>query len=323
MQTTGSVSRSQELLALALDISAGSGVDATEVAKDLSLAYLGQTKGLAKYNTGLTKAELSVAGFEKLQNKLNDQYSGQNAQRLETYAGKMEYLGVAAGNAQEVIGKGLVDALMILTGDTTVEELAESMKTAADNTSRLTTNLANVIKILNTPIKTVADSLAWFIENTQKYVDLLVEGDPSGFLTKTDGKKFGQGNRSASPAGTAAAAKARAAAEAAATRRAKELLALQKKAALAEKNKISLSKAAAEFDTTRISIAAALRATYDKETRLRLEAMMAIEDEDGDKALDRIEQLGILTKAKQAEKLNGLKGITETELLGLNGQGCS
>ena len=318
LQTTGSVSRSQELLALALDISAGSGVDATEVAKDLSLAYLGQTKGLAKYNTGLTKAELSVAGFEKLQNKLNDQYSGQNAQRLETYAGKMEYLGVAAGNAQEVIGKGLVDALMILTGDTTVEELAESMKTAADNTSRLTTNLANVIKILNTPIKTVADSLAWFIENTQKYVDLLVEGDPSGFLTKTDGKKFGQGNRSASPAGTAAAAKARAKAEADAAKRAKELLALQKKAALAEKNKLSLSQAAETFDTNRISIAAALKATYDKETRLRLEALMAIEDEDGQKALDRIEQLGLLTKAKQTDKLNGLKGITETELLGLN-----
>jgi SWI/SNF-related matrix-associated actin-dependent regulator 1 of chromatin subfamily A len=103
-----------------------------------------------------------------------------------------------------------------------------------------------------------------------------------------------------------------------ALRRQKELLALQKKAELAKKNEISLNKAAAQFDTTRISIAAALRATYDKETRLRLEAMMAIEDEDGTKALDRIEQLGILTKAKQAEKLNGLKGITETELLGLN-----
>jgi hypothetical protein len=45
---------------------------------------------------------------------------------------------------------------------------------------------------------------------------------------------------------------------------------------------------------------------------------MAIEDDDGDKALDRLKQLGILTKANQTDKLNGLKGITEAELLGLN-----
>jgi hypothetical protein len=110
--------------------------------------------------------------------------------------------------------------------------------------------------------------------------------------------------------------RAKAAAEAA--RREKERLALIKKQALAEKNKLSLSKAAAEFDTNRISIAAALKNTYDKETRLRLEALMAIEDEDGDKALDRIKQLGLLTEANQTAKLNGLKGITEKELESLN-----
>jgi hypothetical protein len=45
---------------------------------------------------------------------------------------------------------------------------------------------------------------------------------------------------------------------------------------------------------------------------------MAIEDEDGEKALERIKQLGILTAANQTAKLNGLKGITETELASLN-----
>jgi hypothetical protein len=103
-----------------------------------------------------------------------------------------------------------------------------------------------------------------------------------------------------------------------AIKRQKEILALQKKAELAKKNEISLSKAAETFDTNRISIAAALKATYDKDTRLRLEALMAIEDEDGAKALDRIKQLGLLTEANQTAKLNGLKGITEKELEGLN-----
>ncbi len=317
ISTTGSVARSQELLTLALDISAGSGVDAAEVAKDLSLAYLGQTKGLSKYNTGLTKAELSVAGFSKLQAKLNAQYSGQNAQRLTTYAGQMEFLGVAAGNAQEVIGKGLIDALMILSGDTTVEDLAESMKNAADNTSTLITNVAKLIKIINTPLKTVANGLTWFIEKTDKYVDLIVAGDPSGFLQGTT-KTPGAGARSKSPAGTAQATKARAKAEADANKRAKELLALQKKQQIAEKNKLSLSKAAAVFDSTRISIAAALRATYDKETILRLEALQAIENEQGDLALKKINELAALQKNADLAKLAGITTIGDAALLELN-----
>ena len=81
LSTTGSVTKSQDLLNLALEISAGSGVDAAEVAKDLSLAYLGQSKGISKYNTGLTKTELAAAGFLTIQEKLTAQYSGQNAAR--------------------------------------------------------------------------------------------------------------------------------------------------------------------------------------------------------------------------------------------------
>jgi hypothetical protein len=320
LQTTGSVARSQELLTLALDISAGSGVDAAEVAKDLSMAYLGQTKGLSKYNTGLTKTELTVAGFTKLQSKLTDQYSGQNAERLKTYAGRMEFLGVAAGNAQEIIGKGLVDALMILSGDTTVEELADSMKTAADNTSTLITNVAKLIKAINAPINVAAGGLAWFIEKTDKYADLIFAGDPSGFLTKPVTKTPGTGARSASPAGTFAASKARAKAEADATRRAKELLALTKKQQIADKNKLSLSKAAAVFDSTRISIAAALQATYDKETRLRLEALMAIEDDNGELALKKINELAALQKNADMAKLAGVTQISEKTLAALNTQ---
>jgi hypothetical protein len=83
-----------------------------------------------------------------------------------------------------------------------------------------------------------------------------------------------------------------------ALKRQKELIALQKKAQLAEKNKLSLSKAAAVFDTNRISIAAALKATYDKETKLRLEALQAIEEDNGDLALRKIGELAALQKTQ-------------------------
>ena len=100
ISTTGSFTKSQDLLNLALEISAGTGIDAAEVAKDLSLAYLGQTKGIAKYNTGLSKTELTAAGFLTIQEKLTEQYSGQNATRLDTYAGKVSAVQIAYGNLQ-------------------------------------------------------------------------------------------------------------------------------------------------------------------------------------------------------------------------------
>jgi hypothetical protein len=116
------------------------------------------------------------------------------------------------------------------------------------------------------------------------------------------------------------AAKARAAAEAAAAKRQKELLALQKKSALAEKNKLSLSKAAAVFDTNRISIAAALRATYDKETILRLEALQAIEEDNGELALKKISELAALQKNADMAKLAGITQISNATLEAINTQ---
>ena len=47
LTTTGSVTKSQELLGLALDVAAGSGQDVQTVASDLSKAYVGNTKSLA------------------------------------------------------------------------------------------------------------------------------------------------------------------------------------------------------------------------------------------------------------------------------------
>ena len=105
--TTGSLANSQKLLSQAVDISVGSGQDLATVSQDLANAYVGNTKGLKKYNLGLTQAELKTMSFTEIQKKLNDQFSGSNAAYLETYAGKMQVLQTAAGEAQETIGGAL------------------------------------------------------------------------------------------------------------------------------------------------------------------------------------------------------------------------
>jgi sugar phosphate isomerase/epimerase len=124
LTTTGDVAKSQELLSQAIDISAGSGVELNTVAQDLANGYVGITKGLKKYNLGLTAAEIKSAKFVDIQKKLIDTYKGSNAAYLDTYAGKMQLLSTAAGEAQEVIGGALIKSLMDFTGAIDATDLA-------------------------------------------------------------------------------------------------------------------------------------------------------------------------------------------------------
>jgi hypothetical protein len=119
LTTTGSVTKSQELLGLAIDVAAGSGENLVTVSQDIAQAFVGNTRGLRKYNLGLTQTELKTATFTDLQERLTKQFSGQNAAALDTYAGKLSLIRVAYDNLQETVGKGLVDSFA-LTGCETV-----------------------------------------------------------------------------------------------------------------------------------------------------------------------------------------------------------
>jgi hypothetical protein len=309
---TGSATKSQDLLNLSLDVAVGSGEDLLTVNKDLAALYVGNTRGLRKYNLGLTQSELKTLKFNDAIALLTKNFAGAATAELDTYSGKMRVLREAADNAQETIGGALIDAFMKLAGDTTVDDLTDSVENLADAMS----DIIELGAAFASPFVKVAKL---FGDASDTYVKGLYKITGAAYFGKVSDRQYGGAAADKYKAiQEKANAKARAAAEAAAAKREKERLALLKKQELAEKNKLALSKAAAEFDTNRISIAAALKNTYDKETRLRLEALMAIEDEDGDKALDRLKQLNILTTANQTAKLNGLKGITETELAGLN-----
>ena len=150
LTTTRSVTDSQNLLNLALDVAAGTGKNVAEVSQDLALAYTGVTRGLRKYNLGLTQAELKAASFEEVQALLAKQFTGSNAKYLETYAGKMAVLTEAAGLAQETIGKGLVDALVLAGGkDTEVQDVADAMQNLATFTSDVVRGVGVLVGQLN------------------------------------------------------------------------------------------------------------------------------------------------------------------------------
>ena len=116
LRATGDITKSQELLGLALDISAGTGKDLTAVSQGLQKAYLGNNASLGRLGVGLTKAELKSDSFLEIQTKLTTLFAGQAKDAADSFQGSLNKLTVASNNAKEAIGKGLVEALSILTG---------------------------------------------------------------------------------------------------------------------------------------------------------------------------------------------------------------
>jgi hypothetical protein len=319
-QVTGSTTFAQNMLNTALDVSAGTGMDLASATKVLSQAYVGNYKGLKQLNLGLTNTELASKSYLEIEKLIAEQYAGQSKNAADSYEGSLNRLKIAAEQASEQIGQSLVSALSTSSGG--MDKLIDKVDNAADSISGLITNVAVLAKDLgdlfsSIPGAGVLDNISRGIKNRlgklsignlRNQVDIL-RGRQGGF---PQGVPQDLKNMQAN------AEKAKM--DKLALKRQKELLALQKKAELAKKNEISLTKAAAEFDTNRISIAAALKSTYDKDTRLRLEALMAIEDENGALALEKIRQLGLLQDATDAKKLAGIKTISDETLQALNTQ---
>ena len=297
LQTTGSVTKSQELLTQALDISRGSGVDYNTVVEDLTKAYVGQTRGLDKYKLGLTKAELKTIKFADVQDKLAKQFSGANAAYLDTYAGKMEVLGTAAGEASEIIGQGLIDSLMILSGDTTVEDLALTMEELATNTANAITEIAKLGKAVANfatesygKVDNLADDITDFIDS--------ITGGPKGAMKR---KGVGRANRlfgggSGGPGFNIEDERTRRKIEADAEKRNKELAALQKKTLDTQKKSLALQKASKTLNLEAIGIEAALKGKISETDRISLLLQKAILEGNASLATQLSDQLEAATK---------------------------
>lgn len=295
LTTTGSVTKAQELLTQALDISRGSGVDFDTVVNDLTMAYVGQTRGLRKYSLGLTQAELKTMKFSDVQEKLNKQFSGANAAYLETYAGQMSLFGTAAGEASEIIGKGLMDALMILSGDTSVEELAVTMETVATNTSKAITEIAKLGNAVGGFFSRSYGAVDNFSKDITDFIDRITFN--SERIAERNRARMGGYPSSAlgGALGDPNAAK-RKKAETDAAKRQKELAAMQKKTLDTQKKQNALTKASKVLDLDRISVTAALRGQISETDRLSLQLQLALLDKNESQALKLSAELTEATK---------------------------
>jgi hypothetical protein len=304
--TTRSVAMSQDILNTAIDVSAGTGVELQTVVNDLSKSFLGNNASLSKYELGLSKSELKAKSFNEIQELLNNQFSGQRAAFLDTYAGKVSLLEASYARMQTTIGSGLVDAFTLLSGENGIAGATDSME-------RFGVVAADVIRGVGVAISEVQSRIPFvnsFLDPTKfsgllQFVDILRQtGEASRPL-------FFPGGGIGKPG----VDKQLAAIEEAAIKREKELERLRSKqlkeqAKLNRLKQISLMLIQKEsrFDLNRIQLAAALQGKLTDEERKRVEELMLIEDIKqaiAEKDVDKAEKL--------LDELNKVR--TETEAL--------
>jgi DNA-binding phage protein len=146
LNLTGSVELAQRSLEAALNISAGTGESLSTVISAIASGIRGQTKAIKNLNTGIDANIIASGDMNKIMEALERRFSGQSAARLDTYAGKMDVLKKGVDEATKAIGEGLVDSLEILSRDTSVQTMADNFENMGNNIAYATVQIAKLTK---------------------------------------------------------------------------------------------------------------------------------------------------------------------------------
>jgi hypothetical protein len=280
MRVTKSYAVSQKLLRTGLDVSAGSGQSLTTVVNDLNQAYVGNLKGLKKYNLGLTNAELATMSFQEITTLLAKTFTGQAAIAADSFAGKMTALTIATGAAKETIGKGLVEAMQSIVGqDRGIKDATSAIDNMASSVSLLIIEMGKLIGKFTDPALNAfsqAKTKARTGNNSNPIFDFLYGKANTVFDPRT-------GNMPDMSATGLKNIKERQRLEKESLARAKLLAAQLKKQTAEEKAKLALLKAqkaltasSKVFDMDLIQNIAALQGKLTDDEVLRLQTQQAI-----------------------------------------------
>lgn len=318
---TLSASKAQELLALSLDISAGTGKSAETVSSALSKAYLGQNTALGKLGVGISKADLASMSFEEITAKLGTLFAGQASTSAATFSGQMSILGVAASEASETIGVALIDSITKLGGQKGAQNLAVQMQTLADNTSNVIAGITVVLdyfkkleSAMPSWLKTTIGFLERFSPLGQAKEALKILGELGAKekaleqQRKNNNSDRGNVARGAVIADTAA----------------KKLLATNKKITDEKKKQSATDKLKAIFDMDLIQLEAAKKGKLSAEELARVNALIALkttgtaDDLKAVKALEEAQTAAAEAEIQRQEKIAAVHKKNAAEILADN-----
>jgi len=253
LQQTGNLSASQSILNTAIETSRGSGVDLATVANDLAQAYVGNTKGLKKYYLGLTTAQIKAKSFTEIQKIMNDQFAGSNTAYLNTYSGQVGVLSLAWQNFQEKVGGTLLTLASFGDGEN-----------------------GHKLNLLAATLDKIGSAIELIGKGKEAIFGLFDITGKGGLLSKFN--PFPQGGASAKPKDTSID-KYSAILKQIEEDRAKQnaiILKNQKTTTAELKKQSSLKKSGSVFDMEQIQRIAALKGKLSEEDRTRVEAQLAL-----------------------------------------------
>lgn len=278
------IAKSQQLLGLALDISAATGRDLASVTRGLTRAYLGNVSSLARLNVGLTAAELKTMDFAEAQTALTARFGGQAAAAADSYQGKINAMTIAFDKAREAVGEKFIRSLEIL-GEGDFDKVLTAIANAADAVGNGFIRASYGIQKVKALLRGDFDQ----ISKLQEQMNLELGG--------------GFGARGRVPAAQLQRQTQQQ------TSLLRKLENERKKAAEAEKKRVreqqALKRAGTVFDMEAIQITAALQGKVTEDQRLRLTALLAIQQ----KNVDAAEKLSTAVLFGNAAALS-LVGVT-------------
>lgn len=197
---TGSVEKSQELLTLALDVSAATGKDVETVANALGKAYEGNTSSLSRLGVGLSAAELKTLGFDGAVKELSNTFGGAAATQANTFEGQINRLKVAFDEAKESVGAALLPTLQNLLNyfintvipkfiefkDAAIRPVTDAIERNKDSLTVLynfikdfvvpviVNNFGNALKFIGTIAGGILDVIAFVVDGIQKAVNVAI-----------------------------------------------------------------------------------------------------------------------------------------------------
>lgn len=104
VRATKDTTKAQELMTLALDISAATGKDAESVAVALAKSYGGQLSSLKKLGIPLDEATIKTKDFDKAQQQLSDTFGGAAQANANTFSGRVQRLKLRFEEMVEAVG---------------------------------------------------------------------------------------------------------------------------------------------------------------------------------------------------------------------------
>ena len=303
LTATGSITKAQEGLQLALDVSAGTTNDLAKVSAALAKGYAGQTTGLSRLNAGLDKAILKTGDMDEITARLSSRFKGQALGAVSTYSGQMAALGVASANVKEIIGKGIVDSLAALGNSDSIKEATIEMEKFAQSSSDALLGLSSLLgKFKNTKVGgALSSGLSSFMN--------------SGLLAYIGSRERLKNAPYSSTSMYFTAETAE---------RAKLLATLKKSTVIQkEKNKLNSSELAdkkkqaeldalkKKFDVNRINLETALANSKDESEKALIRSLLTIMDEDENAAAKRLAELDKANLLRLQKELDATKALND------------